>query len=290
MSTNELGAKKTGFKLKQQEHTLPPWTKGPYEIISHSDEHLKQGKDTDRRIALIGYDNAIEICIDVFITLHPKVRGGIELSKDELEKAKSNYHTKLEFFYNYAKKMNTEVGLPIQNVIWYHQLRNELYHSGNGFVPENQALLGAQAAAYLIFKVLFNINLDRSISDDEVEGMSDNEVEEWLNLFDEERDKFIKRSGEPPNDTDLINKIMKTKGHIFIWKSTSISNRYWRVCLLPDSRYGIQIIYWEATKRKWEFVTAFAKDKLMTLDQIRDYISRSGLVEYDGELPQPIDV
>lgn len=40
---------------------LKPWMRGPFELIRHADRHLKANGDTDRRIALIGFDNAIEI-------------------------------------------------------------------------------------------------------------------------------------------------------------------------------------------------------------------------------------
>lgn len=69
---------------------LVPWARGPYELIKHADGHLQVSADTDRRIALIGFDNAVEVCIDVFIKLHPKLRSGIELPRDEVEKARTS--------------------------------------------------------------------------------------------------------------------------------------------------------------------------------------------------------
>ena len=48
---------------------LNPMGRGPFELIKHADGHVKDSGDTDRRIALIGFDNAIEVCIDVFIKL-----------------------------------------------------------------------------------------------------------------------------------------------------------------------------------------------------------------------------
>ena len=40
---------------------IPPWAKGPFELLRHAYEHLQKGDDNDRRIALIGFDNAIEV-------------------------------------------------------------------------------------------------------------------------------------------------------------------------------------------------------------------------------------
>jgi hypothetical protein len=40
---------------------LKPWAAGPFELIRHADGHLKAGSDFDKRMALISYDNAIEV-------------------------------------------------------------------------------------------------------------------------------------------------------------------------------------------------------------------------------------
>ena len=50
---------------------LPPWANGPFELLVHAEEHLRAGDDFDRRIALIGFDNAIEITIAAYLSLKP---------------------------------------------------------------------------------------------------------------------------------------------------------------------------------------------------------------------------
>ena len=82
---------------------LKPWMRGPFELIRQSDGHLKAKGDTDHRISLIGFDNAIEVSIDVFIRLHPKSRNGVEIPKAEVEIATRNYHTKIEFLDNHVQ-------------------------------------------------------------------------------------------------------------------------------------------------------------------------------------------
>lgn len=61
------------------------------ELIRHAHGHFEKDGDTDRRIALIGFDNAIEVCIDVYIRLHPKLRKGVELRREEVDAASKNY-------------------------------------------------------------------------------------------------------------------------------------------------------------------------------------------------------
>jgi hypothetical protein len=136
-----------------------PWAHGPLELIRHADGHLQAAGDTDRRIALIGFDNAIEVCIDVFIKLHPKLRKGVEIKNEDAEKALRNYHSKIEFLDEFVARQNTALDVPVEVIVWYHSLRNELYHSGNGMVPELHVVEGARAAAYAVFKALFGFDV-----------------------------------------------------------------------------------------------------------------------------------
>lgn len=52
-----------------QQPRMPPWTSGPAELFRHAESHRTQRGDTDRRLALIGYDNTIEVCIDTYDVL-----------------------------------------------------------------------------------------------------------------------------------------------------------------------------------------------------------------------------
>ncbi len=46
---------------------LPAWARGPYELIEHAEGHYHGDTDVDRRIALIGFDNAIEVAITTYL-------------------------------------------------------------------------------------------------------------------------------------------------------------------------------------------------------------------------------
>ncbi len=54
---------------------LPPWANGPFELIVHAESHRRNGDDFDRRIALITFDDAIEVSVTTYISLHPIQRG-----------------------------------------------------------------------------------------------------------------------------------------------------------------------------------------------------------------------
>ena len=193
---------------------LAPWARGPFELIRHANEHLEDAGDTDRRIALIGFDNAIEVCIDVFIKLHPRLRGGIILTKEDVEKATRNYHAKIEWLDNFIEVNELELQFSVEEIVWYHSLRNDLYHSGNGMVPEMHVLQGARNAALNVFKTLFKTDAasilgkelsNKSKTSDNVLFAAQNDEMELLRLFIEfERaletklTTTVSSSGKPP--------------------------------------------------------------------------------------------
>ena len=111
---------------------------------------------TDRRLALIGFDNAIEIAVDAFIGLHPRLRGGRVITVLEREKALRNFHTRLEFVEAYVNDTGGDESFDPAVIIWYHQKRNELYHSGNGLIPDSYVVEGARDAARTVFRILFD--------------------------------------------------------------------------------------------------------------------------------------
>jgi len=131
---------------------LPAWTRGPYEIIEHAEVHYHNNTDVDRRIALVGFDNAIEVAISTYLQLNPKLRGGATFPRDDVEKWLRNYHTKIEFLERFAEDNNIPLESSTAEIVWYHTLRNELYHSGNGMVPEHHCMEGARHAAIDLLK------------------------------------------------------------------------------------------------------------------------------------------
>src|SRR5206468_4760725 len=107
---------------------LPPWANGPFELLVHAEGHLIDGEDFDRRIALISFDNAIEVAITTYLTLNPIQRGGRSYPKADVEKWLDNYHTKLEFLEFELDKRSTGWSVEKSYIIWVHDHRNEQYH------------------------------------------------------------------------------------------------------------------------------------------------------------------
>lgn len=149
---------------------LPPWSNGPFELLVHAEGHLRGGGDFDRRIALISFDNAIEVAITTYLTLNPIQRGGRTYSRADVERWRSNYYTKLDFLDAEIEARGIEWRVDKSHIIWAHDNRNEQYHGGYKGTPEMSVLQIVRDAALWVFSVLFDVSdaegaLNRAIRD-----------------------------------------------------------------------------------------------------------------------------
>ena len=150
--------------------TIPPWAQGPFELIVHAEEHLRQGEDFDRRISLISFDNAVEVAITTYLSLNPIQRGNKQYPKADVEKWLYNYHTKLDFLEQECtiRKLTWEVERSY--IVWVHDQRNDQYHGGSKGTPEKHVLEIVRKSALWIMSVLYNIPDIEEILNDVIEA------------------------------------------------------------------------------------------------------------------------
>ncbi len=150
---------------------LRPWATGPFELLVHAEGHLRRGEDFDRRIALISFDNAIEVAITTYLTLKPIQRGGRVYSKAEVDHWLNNYHTRLDFLEAELSTRRASWCVDKSHIAWCHDHRNEQYHGGYKGTPEKHVLKVVRDAALWVFSVLFDVTevgaiLEKAILDD----------------------------------------------------------------------------------------------------------------------------
>ena len=116
--------------------SLPPWANGPLELLVHAEGHLRGGEDFDRRIALISFDNAIEVTIATYLKLNPIQRDGRPYKNSDVETWLSNYYTKLDFLEAEIVERDSSWQVEKGHIIWAHDHRNEQYHGGHKGTPE----------------------------------------------------------------------------------------------------------------------------------------------------------
>jgi SWI2/SNF2 ATPase len=140
---------------------LKPWVRDAFELIKHAEEHAQAGSDFDRRMAMISFDNAIELSIITYFSLHPDQRDGQKFKEKNLAQWGQGFHGKLKFFKHYVEDILGQLmQVEFDDMTYYHRVRNELYHSGIGMVPAETDINGIRTAALWVFSTLFKVDVE----------------------------------------------------------------------------------------------------------------------------------
>lgn len=145
-----------------------PWASGPGEILRHGLSLLEHDTDTNRRLAMISIDNAVELMIKTYLGL-PKRITGLFIPRKEYQDMAESFPVLLDGLEKHApEKLD---GIDLGTIEWYHRLRNELYHQGNGLTVERDKVEIYAELANLLFKNLFGEKLvPHAISETELLG------------------------------------------------------------------------------------------------------------------------
>jgi hypothetical protein len=136
--------------------TESPWASGPGEILRHGLDLLRKDTDTNRRLAMISIDNAVELMMNTFLGL-PRRITGLPLARKDFAEASQTFPGLLDALEKYAAdKLD---GIDLGTIEWYHRLRNQLYHQGNGLTVERDKVEIYAALANQLFINLFGFEL-----------------------------------------------------------------------------------------------------------------------------------
>ncbi|HYP00176.1 MAG TPA: hypothetical protein VER76_08300 [Pyrinomonadaceae bacterium] len=169
---------------------LKPWADGPFELILHAELHRRDGDDFGRRIALIGFDNAIEVAISTYLQLHPIQRQNKAYPKDDVEKWTKNYHTKLDFFFIEIGTRGLAASFEKDVCIWCHEVRNGQYHGGGPTIPRERELTEIRKASLEIFSILFDVPDVENVLNVRITELTEKNLPERT----AEKDKLIDRT------------------------------------------------------------------------------------------------
>ena len=173
---------------------LPPWAMSCFDLLVHAEGHHGQEGDIDKRLAVVGFDNAIESAITTYLSLKPIQRNGIEYRSQDIDRWLCNHPSKLRFFYEELDRRNLEHKDNEASLVWYHNIRSDVYHSGAGGIPNEQCRLGVRAAALWVFSVLFEFS-DVEIAVREAVARSNPSADTGLNKYLEKRNKPVSIEG-----------------------------------------------------------------------------------------------
>ncbi len=160
------------------------WITGPIELINHGLAHLKEGKEFDLRIGMISVDNAVELAIKTYLSLHRRELG---IKREDLNKSMRNFPALLDAIQNHA---NQYVSLEeLDQIEQFHRLRNSLYHEGNGITVEKKVLEVYAALVNNLISRLFNIEIIDLIKSPDVQFKLIGEfLSNWASLENKLRD------------------------------------------------------------------------------------------------------
>ena len=136
--------------------TQSPWASGPGEILRHGLDLLRKDTDTNRRLAMISIDNAVELMIKTYLGL-PRRITGLSITRKEYGEIAESFPGLLDALEKFAAdKLD---GIELGAIEWYHRLRNQLYHQGNGLTVERDKVEIYAELANQLFINLFGFAL-----------------------------------------------------------------------------------------------------------------------------------
>jgi hypothetical protein len=135
-----------------------PWIEGPLELLKHGLEHLQLESAFDARIAMISVDNAIELMIKTYLGLPTRITGIKGLTRRRYAEISQSFSSLLGGFEEFAP--DKIVGIELGDIEWFHRLRNQLYHEGNGITVEREKVEGYAAIAKILFSNLFENDVE----------------------------------------------------------------------------------------------------------------------------------
>ncbi len=102
---------------------------------------------------MVSVDNAVELTIKTYLGLPERTRGSKGPSRKELEQAAESFPALLDLLQTHAAAKI--IGLSLDDIEWYHRLRNQLYHAGNGITVEAAKVETYLQLAMALFENLF---------------------------------------------------------------------------------------------------------------------------------------
>lgn len=164
---------------KSIDYSLKPWAEGTKELLQHSFDLLSQESHSLRRIAFICIDNAVELMIKTYLTL-PKRITNIQLSWSKIYERIESFPKMLDTLYEYAPDKFD--GIDINEIEWFHRIRNDLYHNGHGFLIEKKYVVIYAEIARQLFENLFNHPLEVDSNEKNANQLLGSFIQEWVKL------------------------------------------------------------------------------------------------------------
>ena len=169
-----------------------PWADGPRELLQHAVDHLGEVGGFDRRIAMVSVDNAVELTVKTYLGLPKRACVGSRPSRKQLQDASESFPALLDLLEQHAS--DRLVGVSLDDIEWYHRIRNQLYHSGNGITVEKSKVETYLELAMSLFQSLFDAPPELSHAG-AVRTKTGEFLEAWVHLERQLRSRLPEKNG-----------------------------------------------------------------------------------------------
>lgn len=176
-----------------------PWASGPREILEHALRLLLDDTDSNRRLAMISIDNAVELMLKTYLGLPSRVTG-LNLPQREFDEVSQSFPRLLKKVEELSPAKLE--GIDLGEIEWFHRKRNALYHNGDGLTIAKSLVEQYASHAKALFQNIFGfpINIIRHSTETEQAVLDKLEaIEGQIDLLDELSLETVKETGAPSN-------------------------------------------------------------------------------------------
>ncbi|MCK0158925.1 hypothetical protein MWU65_17185 [Cellulophaga sp. F20128] len=135
-----------------------PWKSGPKELLLHGLEHLSLETEFDYRMGMIVIDNSVELMMKTYLGLPKRITKLNGVTRKLYDEATKSFPNLLDTMESFAK--DKLIGIELGEIEWYHRIRNQLYHDGNGITVEKEKVIAYSSIAKILFENLFGEKID----------------------------------------------------------------------------------------------------------------------------------
>ena len=180
-----------------------PWISGPRELLIHGIQHLDFKSGFDYRIAMISIDNSVELMIKTYLGLPKRITKIEGITKKKFEDITSTFPNLLDGLEEFSSDKLS--GIDLGDIEWFHRLRNQLYHDGNGITVEKEKVETYAEIAKILFGNLFGIEIEETGNETLHHSLVGEFIKEWAN-FEKQN---LNVSGKPRVLIDQLREMLK---------------------------------------------------------------------------------
>lgn len=111
------------------------WASGAAELLWHARSHLDFDSEFDHRIAFVSIDNAVELTLRTYLGMPSRFfdSAGLSLPLAEGKRPPQQFGQLLDLVEKHAGEKLA--GVDFDKILFFHRVRNRLYHDGIGTPP-----------------------------------------------------------------------------------------------------------------------------------------------------------